>query len=83
MQKLFSGTTVSNEWRVLPGIAGIIAAIAVLIYSPSLHAPWYMDDHAAILENPRVFDTGYPLRDFFSSRGPLPAFLFTAIHDRS
>ena len=74
MQKLFNETTVRNDWRTLSGIAGILGAVAVLIYSPSLHAPWYMDDHVASLENPRVLDAGSPLRDFFLSRGSFPGF---------
>lgn len=59
----------NNDWRLCLGIIGVIAAVATLLYYPSLHAPWYMDDTGAILQNPRVRDIGNSFRDIFFNRG--------------
>jgi protein O-mannosyl-transferase len=56
-------------WRVHLGVLGILAAVAALLYYPSLHAPWYMDDTSAIVQNPGIRDLGGSLGKIFLPRG--------------
>ena len=46
-----------------------LAAVAILVYSPALRAPWYLDDSGAILQNPHVRAWHFNLRDIFFDRG--------------
>lgn len=54
--------------RYLAVIAAL-TAVATLLYFPSLHAPWYLDDYSAILENPPIRDLVGSLRGIFLQRG--------------
>lgn len=50
----------------------VIAALAIataLVYYPSLHAPWYMDDTTSIILNPVVRDLKLSLNQLLQPRG--------------
>ncbi len=56
-------------WRQHLGVLVALATIAVLLYYPSLHAPWYLDDPRAIVENPAIRDPWGSLSKLFLPRG--------------
>jgi protein O-mannosyl-transferase len=56
-------------WRAHLGVISALIAVAALLYYPSLHAPWYMDDISVIVENPAIRDLRGSLGEVFISRG--------------
>jgi len=47
----------------------LISLLGVVIYSPSMHAPWYFDDFHNIVNNQIIRSSSDVLSRFFSSRG--------------
>ena len=47
----------------------VLAAVAVLAYAPALHAPWYLDDYPAIVNNAQIRNLSWTIADFFTQRG--------------
>jgi protein O-mannosyl-transferase len=56
-------------WRAHLGVLCTLAVVAALLYFPSLHAPWYLDDMTAIVQNPETRDLGGSLGKIFLPRG--------------
>jgi protein O-mannosyl-transferase len=74
LKKIFSAPSVTHPaavcgWRWHLGVVGLLAVVAALLYYPSLHAPWYMDDVTAIAENQDIRDLGGSLGKIFRTRG--------------
>lgn len=46
-----------------------IAVLGVLIFGHTLHAPWYFDDMASIVDNIAIRNLGQSFQDLFSGRG--------------
>lgn len=60
----------SNIFRIeLFRAAALILAVVVLLYGHTLHAPFYLDDAAALTENYRLRDLAATLSQVFSQRG--------------